>query len=259
MGQKLQCENFRQFYWLAELGLPNISTLPVSVCKALNTNPGKASWPAFPWHNPMWKALPWDCKCVPCLESVLLCLFSGRKLGFCLFLFTAERLLKLSECRFSVELGAVLLGAVVLLCGHHITTGRRFQEHSAVYKAHFFWKADFDGSCLPGERVRVLSHPQKDQKGFSRKSNMKVTSGGAWAAQGRQWCQLSWANPVLQVLVGVWVESGNPSCFHSCVHMGGQFQTATSPVQLCFFYIYTYTSPNSTVPGKVKLNRKNLL
>lgn len=86
----------------------------------------------------MWKALPWDRKCVPCLESVLLCLFSGRKLGFCLFLFTGERLLKLSVCRFSVELGAGLLGAVVLLCGQHITTGRGFQEHSVVYKAHFF-------------------------------------------------------------------------------------------------------------------------
>lgn len=77
---------------------------------------------------------------MPCLESVLLCLFSGRKLGFCLFLFTGKRLLKLSMCRLSVELGVVLLGAVALLCGHHITTGRGFQEHSVVYKAHFFEK-----------------------------------------------------------------------------------------------------------------------
>lgn len=84
----------------------------------------------------MWKALPWDPKCVPCLESVLLCLFSGRKLGFCLFLFTGERLLKLSGCRFSVELRAELLEAVLLLCGHHITTGRRFQEHPVVYRTH---------------------------------------------------------------------------------------------------------------------------
>lgn len=125
---------------------------------------------------PIWKALPWDRKCVPCLESVRLCLFSGRKLGFCLFLLTGQRLLKLSMSRLSVELGAVLLGAVVLLCGHHITTGRRFQEHSVVYTAHFFCKAEFGSSCLPSERVRVLSHSQKDQKCFSRKRNMKVTS-----------------------------------------------------------------------------------
>lgn len=47
-------------------------------------------------------------KCAP------LSVFAERKLGFCLFLFTGDRLLNLSVCGFSEELGAVLLSTVAL-------------------------------------------------------------------------------------------------------------------------------------------------
>lgn len=146
----------------------------------------------------------------------------------------------------------MLLGAVVLLCGHHITTGRGFQEHSVVYKAHFFWKADFDSSCLPWERVRVLSHSQKDQTCFPRKSNMKVTSGQTGPAKGASWCQWSWLPAELTQFCRTQSQDILPQLCEGSPGSPRLPQTQGSPA----LSHPLQETTNCTVPGKAKLNCK---
>lgn len=188
----------------------------------------------------MWKALPWDHKCVPCLESCApLSLFREE----IRFLFISVYWRKAAKAlRVQIFCGTQSWAAgscCTPVWSPHHNREKISRASCCLQSPSHFEKLIFDSSCLPWERVRALSHSQKDQKCFSRKNNIKVTSGETWPAKGRQ---------LVPVQLPAWVEMRKSFSLHSSVHMRGQWSPVLShPLQ---------GTTNSTVPGKAKLNCK---